>query len=100
MFPEVLQDGANQLQGLVAVLPNEIPEQALILLVEFGSEPGVHHLIEGHVRLVAVHDGGARVYVRRHRIGLDEMLAEAVNRRAGDLIERLARELEVIPLRA
>jgi hypothetical protein len=45
--------------------------------------------------LVTIHDSGARVNLRLDRKGLDQSLAEAVNGRAGQIIDLMARVREM-----
>src|SRR3546814_250147 len=59
------------------------------------AQPGVNNLDEGEISLVAVHHASARIDVGFDGIGLDQPLAEAVDRRAGDLVNRRRRCREV-----
>ena len=45
--------------------------------------------------MVTIHDRGTRVDLRLDRIGLDQALAKAVNGRAGEIIDLLARASEM-----
>ncbi len=59
------------------------------------AQPGFDCLEEQQIRLVTIHDRGARVNLRLDRIGLDQSLAEAVNGRAGQIIDLMARGREM-----
>ena len=88
MPAEMLEDGADQRDGGVGILQDQLGEQAASLAGEFFPQPIVADLAEGELRLVAVHHGGPGVDVGLDRIGCDEPLAEAVDGRAGHLVER------------
>ena len=88
MPAEMLEDRADQRDGRVGIVQYQLGEQAAFLTGEFFPQPAIHYLDEGELRLVAVHHGGAGVDVGLDRIGHDEPLAEAVDGRAGHLVER------------
>ena len=88
MAAEMAEDGADQRQGRVGIVQDQLGEQAAGLAGELLPQPGVDKLVEDEVRLVAVHHAGTGVDVGFHWIGRDEALAEAVNGRARHLVER------------
>jgi hypothetical protein len=52
------------------------------------TQPAIDDLKEGEIGLIAIHDAGARIDVGLGWIGLDQALAETVDRRAGDFVDR------------
>ena len=98
MPAEMLKDGEDQRDGRVGIVQDQLGEQAAFLAAEFFPQPVVDDLGEDQLRLIAVHDGGAGVDVGLDRIGRDEPLAEAVDGRAGHLVERRVGPGEVATL--
>ena len=98
MSAEMLEDGADQRDGRVGIVQDQLGEQAAFLAAEFSPQPVVDDFVEGQLRLIAVHHGGAGVDVGLDRIGRDKPLAEAVDGRAGHLVERRVRLGEVAAL--
>ena len=85
---------AHQTQRLVGVSQRQLPEQPGAVLPEHLAQPVFDHFVEDQIRLLGLHHGSPRIDVRFHRIGLEQALTEAVDRRAGHLVERLARRAE------
>ena len=58
MAAEMAEDGADQRQGRVGIMQDQLGEQAAGLAGELLPQPGVDELVEDEVRLVAVHHAG------------------------------------------
>ena len=94
-FATILWMSATVSPGLCSTISARMPPwlagQAL-------AQPGLDDLEEGEIGLVAIHDAGAGIDVGLDRIGLDQALAEAVDGRAGDFVDRGARGGEIVAL--
>ena len=95
---KVVEDGADQRDRPFGVAQDEFREQSVYLASQFLPQPSIRDLPEGEFRLIAVHHRSTWVDIGFDRIRCDHALAEAVDGRAGDLVERLARGNEVAPL--
>ena len=98
MAAEVVEDGPDQRDRTVGVAQDEFSEQSVHLASQFLPQPGVGDLPEGECPLIAVHHRSTGVDIGFDLIGCDQALAKAVDGRAGDLVERLARGSKVAPL--
>ena len=63
MPAEMLEDGADQRDGRVGTVQDQLGKQAAFLAAEFFPQPVIHNLGEGELRLIAVHHGGAGIDV-------------------------------------
>ena len=95
----VVEHRADQLDGRVRVLEDQLRKQAAAVAGQFLPQPGVGDLPEGEVGPVAVHDVSSGIDIGLDRIGRDQALAETVDRRADHLVERFAcgREVKALP---
>ena len=85
--------------GFGGVLQHHFGEDAALVAGQALAQPAIDDLEKGEIGLIAVHDGGAGIDIGLDRIGLDQALAEAVDGRAGDLVDRGARGRETVALR-
>ena len=95
---EVLRDLVKERDGLAGAAQDHFGEDAALVAGQALTQPDVDDLEEGEIGLIAIHDSGARVDVGFGGIGLDQALAEAVDGRAGDLVDCGARDGEIVAL--
>ena len=85
---QVGEDLPDQPDCLGGVLEHHFGEELPRAAIKLFPEPGLDDLDEGEVGLVAIHHGRARIDVGFDGVGFDQPLAEAVNGRAGDFVDR------------
>ena len=84
---QAAENSVNQRYRLIGVLQHQLLEQPVAAAPERLSQPRLDDLLEDEVGLVTVHHHGARIDAGLDRIGFDEALTEAVDRRAGQLVD-------------
>ena len=98
MAAEMFQDGTNQPDRGVGIMQDQLHEQAVRLVGQFTAQPGIDNLGKRQVSLVTVHHGRAGIDTGLDRVWRDQPLAEAVDSRAGHLVDGLARSGKVAAL--
>ena len=96
---QILGDLMDERHGLTGAVQHHFGEDAALVAGQALAQPAIDDFEEGEIGLVAVHDAGAGIDVGLRRIGLDQALAEAVDGRAGDFVDRGARGREIVALR-
>ena len=91
-----LRELAKKLECTVLVGEHQLCHHAVIVIAaEMRLQPGLVPLLECEVRFGRVDDFRAGVHIGFGGIGLDQLLREAVNGRAGELIDGVARALHL-----
>ena len=96
---QILGDLVDERHGFTGAVQHHFGEDAALVAGQALAQPAIDDLKEGEIGLIAVHDPGAGIDVGFGRIGLDQTLAEAVNGRAGDFVDRGACGREIATLR-
>ena len=87
-LPQVRDDLVDQPDSLAGILKYHFGDDPSFAAGKLLAQPSLDDLDEGEVGLVAIHNAGAGIDIGFHGVGLDQALAEAVDRRAGDLVDR------------
>ena len=95
---QILGDLMDERHGFAGAVQHHLGQDAALAAGQALAQPAVDDLEEGEIGLVAVHDAGAGIDVGLGRIGLDQALAEAVDGRAGDFVDRGAGGGEIVAL--
>jgi hypothetical protein len=95
---QILGDLVDQRHGLAGAVQHHLGQDAALAAGQAFAQPAIDNLEEGEIGLVAIHDAGAGVDVGFRRIGLDQALAEAVDGRAGDFVDRGAGGGEIVAM--
>jgi hypothetical protein len=91
-----LRQLAKKLERTVFVGEHQLCHHAVIITAaEMRLQPGLVALLKGEVRFGRIDDFRAGVHIGFGGIGLDQFLREAVNGRAGELIDGVARALHL-----
>ena len=91
-----LRQLAKKLERTVFVGEHQLCHHAVIITaVEMRLQPGLVALLKGEVRFGRIDDFRAGVHIGFGGIGLDQLLREAVNGSAGELIDGVARALHL-----
>ena len=96
---QILGDLMDERHGLTRAMQHHFGKDAALVAGQALAQPAIDDLEEDEIGLIAVHDAGAGIDVGLGRIGLDQALAEAVDGRAGDFVDRGARGREIVALR-
>ena len=99
MLAHTVEDCLDGVHRRFGVLDDHCRQKAFLGLRQLLSQPIVDDLTENQVSTPLVRDRRARVDVGFDRIGFDQSLAEAMDRRAGDLVDRLGGCFQRGPLR-
>lgn len=88
----------DERHGFAGTVQHHFGEDPALIARQSLAQPALDDFEEGEIGLVAVHDAGAGIDVGLRRIGLDQALAEAVDGRACDFVNRGARPGEIVAL--
>ena len=88
----------NQPDSFAGILQHQFCEQPASFAYQFFSEPGFDDFHEYEICLIAVHHCRAGIYIGFNWIWLDQALAETVDGRAGEIVDRLVRSGQMAPL--
>jgi len=95
-----LRQIAEELEPAPLICDHELRHDAVVVLAdEMRPQPGLVMLIKCNVGLARIDDLGPGIDIGFGGIRLDQLLREAVNGRAGELVDGLARPLHVRLLR-
>lgn len=85
---QVGEDLSDQPDRLGRILEHHFGQEMSGIAVELFPQPGLDNLDECEIGLVTIHHGRAGVDVGFDRIGFDQPLAETMDGRAGDFVDR------------
>ena len=98
VLAHAVEDGVSRAHRRLDVFDHHLGEQASFIAGQPLSQPCVNDLAKQKVHLTPVRHPRARVDVRLDGIGFHQALAEAVDGRAGDLVDGLRGNNEILPL--
>ena len=96
---QILGDFVHETHGFTRAVQHHFSEDAALVAGQTLAQPAVDDFEEGEIGLIPIHDPCAGIDVRLGGIRLDQPLAEAVDRRTGDFVDRSACGGEIAALR-
>ena len=95
---QILGDLMDERHGFTGAMQHHFGKDAALVAGQALAQPAIDDLKKEEIGLVAIHDAGAGIDIGLDRIRLDQALAEAVDGRAGDFVDRGARGREIAAL--